>query len=167
MLLSLMAYWWGAQVPGPPPTPTPTPSNPISNWGRGGVGPAPFVPDTHLTFPEKEAPKALEPRLVWVEATLAGPQAEVFVHLPAWPTVARVTAAFATPHLGLRAGCFARSRVETRFQTPGLASSARSWNRFSVDSHLAGPIKTSMVVKHEVFSAEEMTMILLMLNMED
>jgi len=165
MLLALMAYWWGAPTPGPPPTPPP--SVPVPNRSRGGVGPPPFVPDTHLVFPEKAAPKALAPRLAWVEASLHAPQAQVEVVLPTWPTVARVTAAFETPHLGLKAGCFARSRVETRFQTPGLASSARSWNRFSVDSHLAGPIKTSMVVKHEVFSAEEMTMILLMLNMED
>jgi hypothetical protein len=131
---------------------------------RDGVGGHHWIPDTGLIFPEPEVVEEQEPEVARgrVGGTIEGMRSRAKASVRTYPMKIRATLAPFT--LSARAKSPARMDIQHQFGRPELTvSGVRVTSQGKVDPNAIGALRTSMIVKHEVFSAAEMAMIMAML----
>jgi len=131
--------------------------------GVGGAGRRHWLPDTYLTFPDDDAVEEAEPAAARIRVAATLPEMTLRAQGAAH-CQALVRASFALPTLAVRAEALnARVRAQIELAAPGLSARAIVAHRVNI-SGIIGSVSLAMKVEHEVFSPEEMSMILLMIQ---
>ena len=152
-------------VPVPPPK---------KNRRRDGVAGPHWSPDTFLTFPEREQEPAAEPAeatepellpaVARIAATLPSLTLCARGALPPWLAKAMVKAATGRLGAQVRVTSGHRAKVSAKLESATFAGKSRVYSHSMVKSALPGIPSLKMAIQHDVFSDEEMVMIMLMLK---
>jgi len=146
----------GSAQSNPPATSGISPS--AAGRKRNGVGGHHYLPDTGLVFPERVFPLVAK-----VQSTMPLPQVALVVGVV--PSVfASVKSSMPSPTLRARAEAkIARVQIVSRLGMPSLTVEAVVHSQSRVMANIP-QMQSSITVKHEVFSSEEMNMILMIIG---